>query len=151
MGDEIATATTPSNDTAVPPVGANGDFPSQIFGGVPTNSGPAPSVLENKQMAIEACLDLAVEPLLTCSITSCRSFDVAFRSNRSSRTRSRTSASNSCSTTCLAITGAGYTAYETNRLKVSLRPQVSAARPSVVLVTARSEATGSTAVTRINF
>jgi len=45
MGDEIATTTAPSNDTAVPPAGANDDFPSQIVGGAPTNSAPAPSAL----------------------------------------------------------------------------------------------------------
>ena len=44
----------------------------------------------------------------------------------------------------------GYTVYETNGLKVSLRPRVPAARPGVALVTARSEATGAVAVTGIN-
>ena len=45
----------------------------------------------------------------------------------------------------------GYTVYETNGLKVSLRRRVSVTRPGVVLVTARFEATGAAAVTGINF
>jgi AP-1 complex subunit gamma-1 len=45
----------------------------------------------------------------------------------------------------------GYTAYEKNGLQITLRPQVSAARPGVVLVTARFDATGVAAVTGINF
>jgi len=53
MGCEIATTTAPLNDTAAPPAGANEDLLSQIFGGVPTNSGPAPSAPANKQKAID--------------------------------------------------------------------------------------------------
>jgi len=58
MGDEIATTTAPSNNTAAPPAGANEDLLSPIFGGVPTNSGPAPSALANKQKAIDDILGL---------------------------------------------------------------------------------------------
>jgi len=54
MGDEIATTTVPSNATA----GANEDLLTQIFGGAPTNSGPAPSALANEQQAIYDILGL---------------------------------------------------------------------------------------------
>ena len=44
-----------------------------------------------------------------------------------------------------------YSAYEKNGLQITLRPRVSAARPGLVLVTARFEATGLAAITGINF
>src|SRR5258706_16424758 len=59
MGDEIATASVPSNGTSAPPVGANEDLLSQIFGGgAPTSAGPALSAPASKQKAIDDILGL---------------------------------------------------------------------------------------------
>lgn len=44
-----------------------------------------------------------------------------------------------------------YTAYEKNELKVTLTPQTSAARPGVVVILARFQATGGFPVTGLNF
>lgn len=45
----------------------------------------------------------------------------------------------------------GYVAYDKNSLKLTLNPQVSAAKPGVVLVTARFEVTGPLPATGVNF
>ena len=59
MGDEIATASVPSNGTSGPPMGANEDLLSQIFGGgAPASAGPAPSAPASKQKAIDDVLGL---------------------------------------------------------------------------------------------
>jgi AP-1 complex subunit gamma-1 len=46
---------------------------------------------------------------------------------------------------------AGYLAYDKNALKIILKPQVSAQKPGVVLVTATFEATGGQPIQGINF
>src|SRR5258706_15485090 len=153
MGDEIATASVPSNGTSAPPVGANEDLLSQIFGGgAPTSAGPALSAPASKQKAIDDILGLfgpsggaAAQPTSPIPAPSMASLF------------GNTAAPAPAPT---AVAGAqppapqqtqGYTAYEKNGLQVPLRPQVSAARPGVVLVTARFEATGAAAITAINF
>ena len=153
MGDEIATTTAPSNSTAVPPAGANEDLLSQIFGGIPTNSGLAPSAPANKQKAIDDILGLfgssggaAAQPAPAAAPLA----------SLFGQTAAPVPAPASAPATAVQPPASQqqaqtYTAYEKNGLKVSLRPQVSATRPGVVLVTARFEATGVAAITGINF
>jgi len=152
MGDEIATTTGPSNSTAVPPAGANEDLLSQIFGSVPTNSGPAPSAPANKQKAIDDILGLfgsnggaAAQPAASTPLAS------LFGQTAAPVPAPAPAPATAAQPPASQQQAQGYTAYEKNGLKVSLRPQVSAARPGVVLVTARFEATGVATVTGINF
>ena len=59
MGDEIVTASVPSNGTSGPPMGANEDILSQIFGGgAPASAGPDPSAPVSEQKAIDDILAL---------------------------------------------------------------------------------------------
>ena len=153
MGDEIATTSVPSNGTSGPPVGANEDLLSQIFGGgAPTGSGPAHSAPASKQKAIDDILGLfgpnggaTAQPTSPVPAPSMASLFGQ-------------TAAPAPAPTAVAVAQPpapqqtqGYTAYEKNGLQITLRPQVSAARPGVVLVTARFESTGATAITGINF
>lgn len=153
MGDEISTASVPSNGTSGPPMGANEDLLSQIFGGgAPASTGPAPSAPASKQKAIDDILGLfgpnggaAAQPTSPVPTPSMASLF------------GQTAAPAPASTAVAATQPPapqqtpGYAAYEKNGLQITLRPQVSAARPGLVLVTARFDATGVAAITGINF
>jgi AP-1 complex subunit gamma-1 len=158
MGDEIATATAPSNGTVAPPVGANEDLLSQIFGGgAATNAGLAPSAPATKKKAIDDILGLfgpgggaAAQPI--ASPASAPSLASLFSQPAApARAPAPAPAPVAAAQPPAPQQAQGYTAYEKNGLKASLRPQVSASRPGVVLITARFEATGAASVTGINF
>lgn len=152
MGDEIVTASVPSNGTSAPSAGANEDLLSQIFGGAPTSGGPAPSAPVSKQKAIDDILGLfgpnggvAAQPTSPAPAPSMASLF------------GQTASPAPAPTPVAAAQPPapqqvqGYTAYEKNGLLVTLRPQVSAARPGLVLVSARFEVPGVAAITGINF
>jgi AP-1 complex subunit gamma-1 len=153
MGDEIATATGPSNGTAAPPAGANEDLLSQIFGGgAPTNAGSTPSAPSTKQKAIDDILGLFGPSSQPATSSPAPALSMASLFGQSATPAPAPAPVPVTATQPAAPQQAqGYTAYDKNGLKASLRPQVSAARPGVVLVTARFEATGTAAITGINF
>lgn len=154
MGDEISTTAAPSNGIAAPLAGANEDLLSQIFGGTPTNTGPAPSAPVTKQKAIDDILGLfgpsggataqsAPAPAAAPSMASLFGQTPAPAPTPTPATAAQSPAPQQ--------QAQGYIAYDKNGLKISLRPQVSAARPGVVLVTARFDVTGAAPVAGINF
>jgi len=153
MGDEIATASVPSNGTSALPAGANEDLLSQIFGGgAPTSAGPAPSAPASKQKAIDDILGLfgpsggaAAQPMAQAPSPSMASLFGQTAAPAPAPAPTPIAAAQPPHQT------QGYTAYEKHGLQVTLRPQVSAARPGLVLVTARFEATGAAAITGISF
>ena len=153
MGDGIATASVPSNGTSGPPIGANEDPLSQIFGGgAPASTGPAPSAPASKQRAIDDILGLfgpnggadaqPTSPVPAPSMASPFGQTAAPAPAPTALATARPPAPQQTQ---------GYAAYEKNGLQITLRPQVYAARPGLVLVTARLEATGLAAITKINF
>jgi len=154
MGDEISTTSVPSNGTSAQPAGVNEDLLSQIFGGAPTSAGPAPSAAASKQKAIDDILGLfgpsggaAALPTSPASPPSMASLFGPTAAPAPAPAPMPVAAAQPSA----PQQAQGYTAYDKNGLQVTLRPQVSAARPGVVLVTARFEATGVAAITGINF
>ena len=154
MGDEIATTTAPSNGTVAPPAGANEDLLSQIFGGTPTNPGPVPSAPVTKQKAIDDILGLFGPSDGATAQSAPAPADAPSMASLFDQTPAPAPAPAPATAAQPPVAqqqAHGYIAYEKNGLQVFLRPQVSAARPGVVLVTARFEATGATHFTGINF
>ena len=134
-------------------MGVNKDLLSQIFsGGAPASAGPAPSAPASKQKAIDDILGLfgpnggaAAQPT---SPAPAPSMESPF---------GQTAAPAPVPTAVVAARPPApqqtqeYAAYEKNGLQITRRPQVSAAQPGLVLVTAQFEVTGLAAITGINF
>lgn len=155
MGDEAALGgPTASATSPVVPGGTNEDLLSQIFGGssattAPVAGTPTPSVppANQKQKAIDDILGLFGSTSAPSPAPAPQAPVVAPALQAvGSSSRPATGAAQPAK-----AAAPGYVAYDKNNLKITFNPQVSAARPGVVLVSTRFEATGALAAEGLNF
>lgn len=159
MGDETSVA-SPGGAGSAAPKQSNEELLSQIFGGSnATSDAPNATPSTGGKQSINDILGLfgsgstpapaanTVPPSMAAMGGSAPSLFGATAA--SPATQPHVSAAAPASAAAQRQTG--YLAYDSNSLKIMLKPQVSAQRPGIVLVTASFEATGTQPVQGVNF
>ncbi|KAJ2934822.1 hypothetical protein H1R20_g2281, partial [Candolleomyces eurysporus] len=155
LGDDTSTPAAPANTQPAPNAQSNQDLLAEIFGSSSelTSTSPPPAAQPQKA-SMDDILGLfgSTPPAAAPAVPQTPSIPMSYPATPATAVPAGlTQAVPVTPATPSAPRLTAYSAYDKNGLKVTLTPQTSAAKPGIVMILARFQASGGSAVSGISF